>query len=322
MRVNDVLWPSTDRLAALDPTDHGYILRTDDEQHTTITFGNGTTGARLPSGVENVRARYRTGIGKAGNVAAGQINLLVSRPLGLKDVINPLPATGGADRESRDQARANAPLGMTALDRLVSVQDYADFARTFAGIGKASTQRLSDGRRELIHVTIAGADDIPIATNSDLYRNLRAALQKFGDPFQPIGLAVRELLVLVVSAGVRILPDYLWEAVEPQIRAVLLDRFSFARRDLGQDALLSDLITTIQQVAGVAYVDVDLFDAIPEDSDPDELADLASTLTLRRRIQAGRAERNRSAATPAIRPARIALFLRALPETILLRNLQ
>ena len=39
---------------------------------------------------------------------------------------------GGADRDSRDQARHNIPMAVMALDRLVSVKDYADFARTYA----------------------------------------------------------------------------------------------------------------------------------------------------------------------------------------------
>ena len=63
----------------------------------------------------------------------------------MKEVINPLRASGGADRETRDQARKNAPLAVRALDRLVSTQDYADFARTFAGIGKASRRALAGG---------------------------------------------------------------------------------------------------------------------------------------------------------------------------------
>jgi len=80
----------------------------------------------------------------------------------VKSVINPLPATGGTDREGRDQARLTAPLGTMALDRLVSVQDYADFARAFAGIGKASARRLSNGRKHILHLTIARIGDIPI----------------------------------------------------------------------------------------------------------------------------------------------------------------
>ncbi len=264
VRVEDVLWHETDSLAGLESVDRNYITTTDDNSKTTVVFGNGEHGSRLPTGVENVRAVYRSGIGKPGNAKAGQISLLATRPLGVKGVINPLPATGGADRENRDQARRNVPLAVLALDRLVSVQDYADFARTFAGIGKARAAKLSDGRRQVVFVTIAGAEDIPIDYHSDLYQNLLSALHKYGDPHQQIRVEVRELLLLVISAKVRVKPDYLWDKVEPVIKAALLDTFSFERRDLGQDVLLSEVISTIQGVAGVDYVDVDVVAGIPE----------------------------------------------------------
>jgi len=264
VRVNDVLWHETDSFAALLPTDRKFITKTDDDGKTTVIFGTGQRGARLPTGQENVKAVYRNGIGKPGNVKAGQISLLVDRPPAVKAVTNPLRASGGADKESRDQARQNAPLAVMALDRLVSTQDYADFARTFAGIGKASAVRLSDGHRQLVHVTIAGADDIPIETSSDLYRNLCKALRAFGDPYLPIQVSVRELQALVISANVRVLPDYQLETVEPQIRATLLDAFGFQRRELGQTVFLSEVISAIQRVAGVAYLDVDVLTSISE----------------------------------------------------------
>ena len=264
VRVNDVLWHETDSLAELQPTEHVYITKTDDDGNTTVIFGNGENGARPPTGVENIKAVYRNGIGKTGNVKAEQISLLATRPLGLKGVINPLPATGGADKESRNQARKNVPLMVMSLDRLVSVQDYADFARTFTGIAKASAMELSDGRRQLVHLTIAGADDIPIDKNSELYRHLVQALRKLGDPSQPIQVDTRELMLLVISANVKVLPDYQWESVEPKIRKVLLDKFSFEHRELGQDVFLSEVMSTIQEVSGVAYVDVDVFNSVSE----------------------------------------------------------
>ncbi len=63
---------------------------------------------------------------------------------------------------------------------------------------------LQDGWRRLVHVTIAGADDIPIDRNSDFYRSLFAALQDFGDPHLPIQVDPRELLAWVLSANVRV----------------------------------------------------------------------------------------------------------------------
>lgn len=264
VRVNDVLWQEAVSIFGLDANDRQYITRTDNDAKTTLHFGEGIRGLRLPTGTENVSAIYRSGIGKSGNVDAEQISLLATRPLGVKGVINPLSATGGADRETRDQARRNTPFAVMALDRLVSVQDYADFARTFAGIGKASATRLTDGNRQLVYVTIAGAEDIPIDKTSDLYHSLLAALHKFGDPYQPIQLAIRELILLIIHARVRVSPEYQWETVEPKIRTALLDHFSFERRELGQDALLSEAISVIQGITGVAYVDVDVFDGLVE----------------------------------------------------------
>ena len=53
-----------------------FITRTDDDGRTVVVFGDGEHGARLPTGVENVKALYRSGIGKGGNVRAEQISQL------------------------------------------------------------------------------------------------------------------------------------------------------------------------------------------------------------------------------------------------------
>lgn len=275
MRINGILWHEAEGLFDLGPKDRGYITKTDDASKTTVVFGNGQHGARPPTGLENVTAVYRAGIGQPGNVQAGQIRLLATKPPGVKAVINPLRASGGSDKEGRDQGRRNAPLATMALDRLVSIEDYAFFVRIYAGIGKASAAVLPDGHRQLVHLTIAGSDDIPIDTNSDLFRNLSQALHQLGDPFQPVQVAVRELKLLVISAEVRLLPDYLWEKVEPQIRSALLDAFGFDRRELGQRAFLSEAVSVIQQVEGVDYVNMVVFDSVSENADPAILANLA-----------------------------------------------
>lgn len=324
VRVNDVLWHEVDSLAYLGPRDRNFVTKTDEESKTTVVFGNGERGARLPTGSENITAVYRTGIGLPGNVKAEQITLLATKPLGVKEVTNPLPATGGADREGRDEGRRNAPLAVMSLDRLVSTQDYEDFARTFAGVAKASAVRLSDGLRQLVHLTIAGADDAPISLNSDLYRNLRSALSRYGDPFQPIRIATRFLKLLMVSANVRIDPDYIWESVEPKIRAAALDRFSFKERQLGQDVVLSEMIQTIQSVPGVVYVDIDTFDYVQEDVTTEELIEVSTELGLYTRIRAYLAQVDRTALDPAvrIRPAQLVLLSPLVEETLILKELK
>jgi predicted phage baseplate assembly protein len=264
VRIDDVLWHETESFVGLEPNDRSYVTSLAEDGKATATFGDGRRGARLPTGVNNVVAQYRMGIGKGGNVKGGAITLLAAKPLGVKDVVNPLAATGGADAETRDGAKRNIPTATAALDRLVSVRDYEDFTRTFAGVGKAAAVRLPVGRRSLVHVTIAGADDIPISTDSDLYRNLLESLRRFGDPFQAVQLALRELVVVVLTANVRLHPDYLWSSVEPKIRADLHQVCGFEQRELAQSVAASEVIAVIQAVPGVVYVDLDAIDGLTE----------------------------------------------------------
>ncbi len=341
--ADDVQWQETPSLSRLGAKDRGYISSTDDSGATRVIFGDGAHGARLPTGVQNVRAIYRSGIGAPGNVRAEQISLLATRPLGVKAVINPLRASGGADREDRDLARQNAPLAVMALERLVSVQDYADFTRTFAGIDKALATRTSDGRHELVYLTIAGAADAPIDKTSALYRNLLAALQSLGDPDLPLRVDVRELRALVLSAGVALQPGYRWEPVASAVRARLLDEFGFARRALGQTARLAEVIAGIQSVRGVAYVDVDVFTSIAEKTSggrgPRQLVtqgDITQQIAVALHGEsefncADRANRaDRPGDVPAfaggtfrgqLRPAELAIFTPAVADTLILNPL-
>lgn len=319
VRVGDVAWHETDSLAALGPQDRKYITRNDDDGKTTVIFGNGVHGARLPTGLENVKASYRNGIGRGGNVRAGQVSLLQTRPLGVLEVRNPLRASGGADREDRDQARKNTPLALLALDRLVSTSDYADFSRTFGGVAKASAARLSDGHQQRVHVTIAGADDEPIELTSDLYRNLFSALHRYGDPWLAVTLALRERLALVVSAHIRVAADYRWDDVEPQVRAAMLAAFGFERVELAQDLLLADAVATMQGVRGVEWVDVDVFDTIDEQA---VLAGfdkaIAAQLALRARIRVLPAQ----AGGDGPKPAQLAYLSPDVPDTLILQEVQ
>jgi hypothetical protein len=317
VRVNDLLWKEGSSLGALTPEDRRYVLRTSDEQKTTIIFGDGYNGARLPTGRENVKAVYRTGIGSPGNVAAGQITILSSRPLGLKGVTNPMRASGGGDRDTAEQARRNTPLALQALDRLISVPDYAFFARSFAGIGKASAALLSRDGRPAVHVTIAGAGDAPIDPPSDLYQNLLDGLRRQGDPSMAVDLALRRARFLIVSADVLIHPDYQWEAVYAQIRKAVYDVFSFDRRDFGQPAYLSDVYRIIQQIPGVAVVDVNVFDAVDSAAPIPDLATLGESLSLRTAIGSELASVD---ADGTIVPASLVYMNATLPETLIINR--
>ncbi len=323
VRVNDILWHGGETLLSFAGDERGYQSQTDDDDTTSVTFGDGIRGARLPSGSENTRATYRAGIGRSGNVAARQISTLGPKPLGVKEVFNPRAASGGAARETRDQARRRVPLATRALDRLVSVEDYTDFSLLYAGIDKAHALRLSDGSRDIVHVTLAGALDAPIDPLSSLYRNLMTSLAKFGDPSVPVVLAAREAAYLFLSAKVSVHPDHLWENVEPPLRNALTEQFGFDQRDLGQPLRLSEVVAVMQVVPGVAFVDVDLFEAVGEvdAASPEMLAERLGAFANRPAnsvprsfIGAGFATRENG----SIRPAQLVFLPDNLPDALIL----
>ncbi|MFF1896548.1 putative baseplate assembly protein [Streptomyces sp. NPDC058206] len=278
VRVDGLLWHEVDSLAGCGPRERVYVSGTAGDGRTTVTFGDGMHGARLPTGHENVRAQYRFGTGRAANVGADRITQAMTRPLGVTAVTNPQPATGGAEADGPGLTRRTIPLAVSALDRLVSLTDYEDFARSRAGIGRAAAREIFDGRRRILHVTVAGIDDIAIADDSEVLRALRSSLADYGDSRLPVRVDVRELVLLLVAAKVKVAPDHTWTVVEPRLRQALLTQFGSGRRELGRPARLSEVLATAHAVPGVDYVDVDVFTGVPASVTPDELAGLADSL--------------------------------------------
>jgi hypothetical protein len=121
------------------PQDEVYIVRQNDEQETIVTFGDGKTGARLPTGVDNITATYRFG-GGAAKPPAGAIGQLARPVEGLRRVVNPVEASGGADSDRPEGFRKNAPNSALILGRAVSVPDFEALTREFGGVVNANVE--------------------------------------------------------------------------------------------------------------------------------------------------------------------------------------
>lgn len=257
VRVDGVLWQEVPSLFGLDERSQSYVVRTDGDGKTRVIFGDGEMGSRLPTGPENVKATYRSGIGLDGMVDAGKLELLQTRPLGIREVTNPLPATGAADPEALEDARANAPMTVATLDRVVSLTDFEDFARAFAGIGKALAVALWNGEQRLVHITVAAANGDEVSPASELHANLVRAIEAACEPGQQVRVASYERRTFGLSAGVLVDPRYVAEDVKARIRDDLLDAFGFEKRELGRPVAVAEVVKVIQDTEGVDAVDLD-----------------------------------------------------------------
>jgi predicted phage baseplate assembly protein len=281
VRVDGVLWAEAPSLYPLGPEDHGYVIRRDDDGKTTVLFGDGVHGARLPTGEENLVAAYRSGIGTAGEVDAGALTMLKAKPLGVKEVTNPVAASGAGDPEVLADARENAPLTVKTLDRIVSLPDYADFARAFAGIGKAQAVALWSGEAQIVHITVA--TESGGAVTGTLLTNLRDAIDAARDPAQRVALGSFQRRYFHLKAGILIDPAYRWSDVEAAVRGAIQTAFAFDRRGFGQPATAAEIMDLIHDRRGVVAVDIDELHVVDESGNPvgDPLATVLTAETAR-----------------------------------------
>jgi predicted phage baseplate assembly protein len=268
VRVNGILWAELPAFYGLNPTAEGYIVRIEDDGTTRVIFGDGKQGARLPSGMENAIATYRSGIGAIGEVPVKSISLLKKRPLGIQSVTNPLRASGAENPESLTDARSNAPLTVLTLDRIVSRQDYEDFARAFAGIGKAQAVALWDGKVERVHITVATASGELLSQSDKTLMDLKAAIESLRDRTFPFLLDSFDPRYFNLKARVLADPRYVPETLLAQIETRLKTAFAFAQRNFAEGVSAAEVVTSMQQVAGVIAVDLKDFYTVVDPTAP------------------------------------------------------
>lgn len=277
--VNGVRWREVPSLLGAGPRDQVYVVGADPDGRIQVRFGDGHTGARLPSGTDNVTATYRAGIGLPGMMGAGRITLLLTRPLGVRSVTNPLPTDLAADPEPVDDTRRGAPRTALTLDRVVSLVDYAEAARSFAGIAKAQARWAWEGEVPVVRLSVAGAGGLAVdeTTRGALATSLTAA----GDPFQRVRVYSYTPVRVGVTALVVAAPGVIGAPVRSAVETVLRDTFSIDRRDFDQPLTASEVEAAIQAVDGVLGVAAITLDPLVDTGgggaelhtiDPDRLA--------------------------------------------------
>src|SRR5437762_1760196 len=255
IRVNDLLWHEVPSLFKRGPRERIFTTEMADNGTVTVRFGDGVRGARLPSGAQNVKATHRRGSGLDGLVRAGQLTSLLTRPPGLKSALNPLAAEGADEPESFANAQQNAPLTVLTLERVVSLEDYENFSRSYAGIAKALATWTWDGRTRGVFLTLAAP--LGAAVSSSLITDLITAIHTAGDPFVPVRAVSYQTALFRITGKIKVDPDYEVEKVLAAADDTLRDTFSFAKRQFGQPVNLSEVIALVQAVAGVVAVDAD-----------------------------------------------------------------
>lgn len=255
VRVNRLLWQEVPGLFEQPADAQVYSTSTAEDGRRLIQFGDASVGgAVLPTGAGNVTATYRVGAGLAGRVGANALTTLLDRLQGLTSVTNPLSAEGGADPETLQMIRSNAPRTVRTFGRAVSLQDFEDLITESGEVAKAEAIWIWDGLAPAVYLTVAGQAGGTFSDPASLAVNLNNAR----DPNRRLLVGNYRSVPVKVSATVLTLPQYVQDDVLKAALNALLTALSFDNLKLGQSLHLSGVYTVLQDVPGVQAVDITL----------------------------------------------------------------
>jgi hypothetical protein len=274
--------------------DPDYAVQTDENNITTVIFGDGQYGL-IPAVQARIFASYRTGGGAIGNVGAGQITTVAKssqlQVLGGK-VINRKPASGGADRESVDHAVRFAPSIFSSMQRAVTANDYIAQARLFPGVAKARAEPTNWNYLKLF-IAPTGDGEFPTDT---LKRDLLAYFEDKRMLTTFVQVENPDYVRIQISATFGARPYFREADVQGDITDALNTLFAFDQADFGQVLYLSSVYQRIEALSGVDHVFVSRFNR----------SDAAADITADGRIVLGPNE------IPVLRAA----DLNVVPETV------
>jgi hypothetical protein len=231
-----------------EPSDAAiFVLSEREDGKTQVAFGDGVNGRRLPTGRDNVVARYRYGAG-AEMPIAGTLTRLPSPWPQLDKVLNPVGVGGGADAEPSEAIRSYAPQSVLTLGRAVSVADFAAFAAAAATPNRTRTVWAWDVVQQRTMVTIYVAGDAGVRAA------VREAVLAVGDPLKPVSVQAAVPVPVELNLMLVLAPGYEAEPILTAARVALTGTdglFSAVRLGIGQALFMSALSETLIPIPGV-----------------------------------------------------------------------
>jgi hypothetical protein len=269
--VNNLAWTKVNYTLDYDSTDNVYSVYTDGTGTTYVKFGDNVSGRIPPNGgTITVSYRYSNTLGSLGNIGAGtltNISLAVpltagtTAPTGLNvAVTNASAFSGGADPETTDSIRVNAPLTLRAANRPVSLGDYANLAVQVSGVAKANAIANTYSSVAL-YIAANGGN-----TSTSAFKQ---TISDFFAPKIPPGttLSVNDFTpgYPYIKVNVTVSPNYNASVVGAAVANALYTLLAFDNVSFNELVAQGDVYSAVRAVDGVIYaqiVDMEKFTAV------------------------------------------------------------
>ena len=250
-------WNQVASLQYASSSDQVWSQSTDATGVVSINFGDGINGAIPPSGLA-IYANYRVGGGVIGNIASNSI-VDIAAPISGITITASSAMTGGADPETIDQIRVNAPRAYTTQQRAVTLSDFANLAMSLPSVAQANAVANTYTN---VTVYVVGPGGVLPA---------QATLDSITSYLQPLSLAG----AIVTATAASLVPIQIGSSASPvligcssryspaaitaQATQALQNMFSLGSVSLGGRVTLSGAYSTLLAIPGVETVNIPVF---------------------------------------------------------------
>lgn len=263
--VAGTAWREVAHLLDADFNDNVFETYNDSDGYTWIQFGDGINGA-VPAVGLDIATIYRTGYGATGNLQPGQITTVYSsnvtgvsiqKSTSTSGLTTSTATTGGADPETIEQIRTNAPKTFFSQQRAVTIDDFENFAVGVPGVSKASV--VADYFSSVTVYVIGPDGGVPSQALLDSVANSLGALALAGvsvNVAAPTPIAVNLGATGGNEISVDVWPNYSRTDVQYQVQQALTALLSFVNIDIGMRLTVSDVYRAAMSVDGARYVSI------------------------------------------------------------------
>ena len=148
------------------------------------------------------------GMGTAGNLPAGRLIVLPDPPPGVAAAVNPVPARGGRDPDTIEQARKRAEFATRVSSGPITRSELEDMVWASGEVSKVALRLLATpGVPQLVQLTVAGKDwssGVRGAVSDELCAALERELSRIapnpGRRYRVQSYAAHEVSIVIATA--------------------------------------------------------------------------------------------------------------------------
>ena len=256
--VGAVKYEQIEYLIDANSNDPVYVVSTDADGMTSITFGDNISG-RIPP-ITEITATYRVGGGSSGNVGPNTLTYQLNNIFAGVSVTNQEAAAGGSDPETTDTIRYNAPNALIANNRAVSLADYGALAISSGIAAKAVAKAVTYNNVTLyvapkgdLSLGTPGVDELG-APNSTFTNAANALSLFFTDKMPPTTTLVLHeptYVGLKVNLTITVKPKYKQINVKKAVESIMNTLFDFDNVVFGDEITQQYIYTALYNATSV-----------------------------------------------------------------------